>query len=485
VATLCHDDLHHNNVLFRPDGGDWRLAAVLDWDKAWAGSAESEVARMAFWDDMTGPGFWEVYRASVFPSEAAAERALIYQLLWCLEYDDGSQRHVADTARLRRRLAIPKATPPVRRIGPRLWRRAPSSRTGSRRPVLRGAATGSIGFEPHRWEGTVESVTIESGSRLTFRWRASWLAVGVLAVAGVFAAATRIPSASHGSASAMPFVSVMTAPMSTAATPSVPSVGPSLLAPSPGTSAVTTLCQEPVLRVLQFNIRAGRNDAGGVDIAQIAAEIQAVHPDLVSLNEVDSQTRRTRVDEPAYLAEATGLHGVYGPNLIYDGGPYGNAILTRYPVVESHNLMLPGTYGLERRGLLTAIVSVDGRRVAFSSTHLSEGSDGRHSRLLQALAVAEALHSMATPTILAGDLNSEPTDGPERILRGHLLDAQEQGGTGPGDTFPEANPNSRFDYVLYDDHFAVVPGSTRVQTSNSSDHRSVFTKLTLLLKHPC
>jgi endonuclease/exonuclease/phosphatase family metal-dependent hydrolase len=249
---------------------------------------------------------------------------------------------------------------------------------------------------------------------------------------------------------------------------------------------VTTLCQEPVLRVLQFNIRAAiSEDDGGVDVAQIAAEIKAVQPDLVSLNEVDSQTLRTRVDEPAYLAEATGLHVVYGPNLIYDGGHFGNGILTRYPVVESHNLRLPGTYGLEPRGLLTVIVSVDGRRLAFSSTHLSEGSNGREGRLLQALAVAGALHSMATPTILAGDLNSEPTDGPERILRGHLLDAQEQGGTGPGDTFPEANPNSRFDYILYDDHFAVVPGSTRVQTSNSSDHRSVFTKLTLLPTHRC
>jgi aminoglycoside phosphotransferase (APT) family kinase protein len=107
VATLCHDDLHHHNVLFRLNGEDWRLVAVLDWDKAWAGPTESDVARMAFWDDMTAPGFWEVYRASVPPSEGAAERALIYQLLWCFEYDDGSPRHIADTARLRRRLAIP------------------------------------------------------------------------------------------------------------------------------------------------------------------------------------------------------------------------------------------------------------------------------------------------------------------------------------------------------------------------------------------
>jgi endonuclease/exonuclease/phosphatase family metal-dependent hydrolase len=251
---------------------------------------------------------------------------------------------------------------------------------------------------------------------------------------------------------------------------------------------MTTLCQDrrwPVLRVLQFNIRAAISGAGGVDLPQIAAEIQAVQPDLVSLNEVDSHTLRTRVDEPAYLAEATGLHVVYGPNLSYDGGRFGNAILTRYPVVESHNLRLPGTFGVEPRGLLTAIVSVDGRRVAFSSTHLSEGSDGRHSRLLQALAVAQALHSMAALTILAGDLNSDPTDLPDMILRGHLLDAQEEGGTGLGDTFPQANPSSRFDYILYDNHFAVLPGSTRVQTSNSSDHRSVFTKLTLLPKRRC
>jgi endonuclease/exonuclease/phosphatase family metal-dependent hydrolase len=251
---------------------------------------------------------------------------------------------------------------------------------------------------------------------------------------------------------------------------------------------VTAGCQErrwPVLRILQFNIRAAISGAGGVNLPQIAAEIEAVRPDLVSLNEVDSHTLRTRVDEPAYLAGDTRLHVIYGPNLIYDGGRFGNAILTRYPVVESHNLRLPGTFGLEPRGLLTAIVSVDGRLIAFSSTHLTEGRDGRQSRALQALAVARALHSTAAPTILAGDLNSGSTDLPERILQGHLLDAQEEGGTGLGDTFPEANPNSRFDYILYDDHFAVVPGSTRVRASDSSDHRSVFTKLTLLPQHRC
>jgi aminoglycoside phosphotransferase (APT) family kinase protein len=104
--TVCHDDLHHQNLIFRDRRGRWELAGVLDWDKAWAGPAESDVARMEFWDDMTGPCFWRVYRAAVPAADGYRDRALIYSLLWCLEYADGSVRHAADTAALERRLGL-------------------------------------------------------------------------------------------------------------------------------------------------------------------------------------------------------------------------------------------------------------------------------------------------------------------------------------------------------------------------------------------
>ena len=54
-STLCHDDLQHTNLIFRAGHAGWELAGVLDWDKAWAGPGESDIARMSFWDDMTGP----------------------------------------------------------------------------------------------------------------------------------------------------------------------------------------------------------------------------------------------------------------------------------------------------------------------------------------------------------------------------------------------------------------------------------------------
>ena len=105
-STLCHDDLQHTNLIFRPGGAGWQLAAVLDWDKVWAGPPESDIARMSFWDNMTGAGFWEVYEAAAPAAEGRSERALVYQLLWCLEYPVSTPRHRADTASVCRRLGV-------------------------------------------------------------------------------------------------------------------------------------------------------------------------------------------------------------------------------------------------------------------------------------------------------------------------------------------------------------------------------------------
>ena len=105
APTLTHDDLHHANLLFTMQGDSPRLAGILDWDKAWAGPPESDVARMAWWDDMTGPGFWEVYGDGA-RSDRQARRWLVHQLLWCLEYPVSSARHRCDTVDLCHRLGL-------------------------------------------------------------------------------------------------------------------------------------------------------------------------------------------------------------------------------------------------------------------------------------------------------------------------------------------------------------------------------------------
>lgn len=105
-ASLCHDDLHHQNLIFERGSSSGGIVAVLDWDKAWAGHHESDLARMALWDDMTHPALWSAYRDAYPLAEGEEERRPIYQLLWCLEYDVTTRRHQADTARLARQVGI-------------------------------------------------------------------------------------------------------------------------------------------------------------------------------------------------------------------------------------------------------------------------------------------------------------------------------------------------------------------------------------------
>jgi fructosamine-3-kinase len=105
-ASLCHEDLHGYNLLFEPHKGAWRLSGVLDFDKAWAGCAETDVARLALWRGMTAPAFWTAYEAVHPPAPGCARRRTIYQLFWCLEFARITPQHLADTAAVCRELGL-------------------------------------------------------------------------------------------------------------------------------------------------------------------------------------------------------------------------------------------------------------------------------------------------------------------------------------------------------------------------------------------
>jgi fructosamine-3-kinase len=95
--SFCHDDLHKHNILFNRERGEWRLSAILDFDSAYAGHHESDLARLDLWRGMMGPGFWEVYTDMLTVSPMYTERRPIHQLLWCLEYTSASPQHQFDT----------------------------------------------------------------------------------------------------------------------------------------------------------------------------------------------------------------------------------------------------------------------------------------------------------------------------------------------------------------------------------------------------
>ena len=107
-ASLCHEDLHKYNILFQHQQRAWRLATVLDFDKAWAGHHEIDLARFEFWEGTLSQEFWQSYEA-IHPLEPLyRQRRPIYQLLWCFEYAQPTTKHLADTQRLCAELGIPR-----------------------------------------------------------------------------------------------------------------------------------------------------------------------------------------------------------------------------------------------------------------------------------------------------------------------------------------------------------------------------------------
>jgi aminoglycoside phosphotransferase (APT) family kinase protein len=105
-SRLCHEDLHGYNILLKQESGEWRLAAILDFDKAWAGHSEIDLARLEIWRGMTSPEFWSAYRSLQPLGEDYIQLRPIYQLVWCLEYASPSAQHLMDTQQVCRALGL-------------------------------------------------------------------------------------------------------------------------------------------------------------------------------------------------------------------------------------------------------------------------------------------------------------------------------------------------------------------------------------------
>ncbi|MBN2004561.1 MAG: aminoglycoside phosphotransferase family protein [Anaerolineae bacterium] len=106
-AGLCHEDLHKYNLLFQQQQGQWRLATILDFDKAWAGHHESDLARLELWEGTVSETFWQSYEALCPLDPLYTQRRPLYQFLWCLEYAQPTTEHLADTQRLCAELGLP------------------------------------------------------------------------------------------------------------------------------------------------------------------------------------------------------------------------------------------------------------------------------------------------------------------------------------------------------------------------------------------
>ncbi len=230
------------------------------------------------------------------------------------------------------------------------------------------------------------------------------------------------------------------------------------------------------LTVVSFNIKSGHGANGTVQLDLLASTLASWKPDLVLLQEVDKNQLRTgRVDQPAYLGQKLRFYSTFGANLATrSGGQYGTALLSRYPILSVENTRLPRRAGDEPRGLLHAVLDVDGTRLSAYVVHLQHSS--ATARLSQMRAIQRIVTADPLPKIIGGDFNTIPGSAVMGMARSFASDTWTAVGVGPGLTVPRVDPRRRIDYLLQS---GLVPQDMRVLTPNVSDHRALWARLGL------
>lgn len=247
---------------------------------------------------------------------------------------------------------------------------------------------------------------------------------------------------------------------------------------SPDSAAKTSL------RVLCYNIHYGQGNDGVYDLERLAEVIKAVKPDLVALQEVDVMVRRSgKVHQAAKLGELCGLKSYYGPTQHYQGGLYGNAVLTNLPVLDVLIHPLPYTEATPelttypRAAIAVTVKGPGGKPLRFISTHFQHNVESDRVDQAHAINALFAADGDTVPTILTGDMNATPAAEPVRVLLTKWENAIDPAAA---PTVPSQDPTSRIDYIFYRSATQFRVEETRViDEAMASDHRPVFAVLTL------
>ena len=242
----------------------------------------------------------------------------------------------------------------------------------------------------------------------------------------------------------------------------------------------STIDSSRSVKVLSFNILHGATTQGNFDLNVIANVIKDANPDFVAMQEVDFKTRRAKnMDLTTEIGWRTKMASIFGKAMRFDGGEYGEGILSRYSFITTRNVALPYTAGNEPRTALEILVELpSGDTIAIVGTHLDHLKDEK-DRIAQVAKINEVFLQNKYPTILAGDLNATPGSTPIDMLEKIWTATYDKGDPGP--TYPSHDPEIKIDYVMfYPAHRWRVHKTEIIRDTIASDHCAYLVTLELL-----
>jgi len=167
----------------------------------------------------------------------------------------------------------------------------------------------------------------------------------------------------------------------------------------------TSMAEDATVRILVHNIHGGVNVDGQVDPEATALAIEAQRPDVVVLNEVArGWPIFGGLDAAEWLSRRLEMPYLFEPAADLQ---FGNAILSRLPVIASSGGRLPFGEGPQQRSYLSVTVDVGARELVVIGTHLQESASDPQTRTRQIESLLDAWGGV-TPAFVAGDMNMQP-----------------------------------------------------------------------------
>ena len=183
-------------------------------------------------------------------------------------------------------------------------------------------------------------------------------------------------------------------------------------------------------------------------IAEVLKEIDA---DVVALQEVVGMDEAAREHNQVHaIAEELGLDFRIGENRRLRGGAYGNAVLSRVPIVSDQNHDLT-CRRYEPRGCLEVTVKPQNSetKLRIFNVHLGTGFFERRYQAHRLFDVIAGESILASPRVVLGDFNEWTRGLTTKLFSYHLNSAEPEQRLGRARTYPGVFPLLHLDHIYY------------------------------------
>lgn len=225
------------------------------------------------------------------------------------------------------------------------------------------------------------------------------------------------------------------------------------------------------LRLMTFNTEHCKNFlTEEINYKEVINLIKKHNPDIIGLNEIYGKgfDKNIKKDQAEYIANQLGYYYYFGKASRLSFKPYGNAILSKYPIMDAKTIKIPypfikkGNKYYERRSIIKCTIQINNQKLAVYVTHLGLNPDE------QLNGINTIIKSLTKEKfIIMGDFNMNYDNKTLLPLENLTINADTKL-KAKKYTWPSDNPKYKFDYIFTSKNIKVL--SADIPSDIVSDH---------------